>query len=55
MGCYGGPVETPNIGRMAASGVRFTQWHTTAARTGSRSRQPYLDLEREAEAMLARE
>src|SRR5438874_4291277 len=30
IGCYGGPVETPNIDRIAASGVRYTQWHTTA-------------------------
>jgi len=28
MGCYGGPVETPNIDRIAASGVRFTQSRT---------------------------
>ena len=41
MSCYGGPIETPNIDRIAASGVRFTR--------------PYLDLERQAEAMLARE
>jgi hypothetical protein len=31
MSCYGGPVETPNIDRIAAAGVRFTQWHTTGA------------------------
>src|SRR5436305_2878475 len=30
MGCYGGPIETPNIDRIAAQGVRYTQWHTTA-------------------------
>jgi hypothetical protein len=30
MGCYGGPIETPNIDRLAADGVRYTQWHTTA-------------------------
>ena len=30
MRCYGGPIETPNIDRIAAAGVRFTQWHTTA-------------------------
>ena len=24
MNCYGGPVETPNIDRIAAAGVRFT-------------------------------
>jgi arylsulfatase A-like enzyme len=30
MSCYGGPIETPNIDRIAAEGVRYTQWHTTA-------------------------
>src|SRR5215210_3952249 len=30
MACYGGPVETPNIDRIANEGVRYTQWHTTA-------------------------
>jgi arylsulfatase A-like enzyme len=30
MSCYGGPIETPNIDRIAANGVRFAQWHTTA-------------------------
>jgi Sulfatase len=30
MNCYGGPIETPNIDRIAAAGVRYTQWHTTA-------------------------
>jgi Sulfatase len=25
MSCYGGPIETPNIDRLAAHGVRFTQ------------------------------
>jgi arylsulfatase A-like enzyme len=37
MGCYGGPIETPNIDRIAASGVRFTQWHTTALCSPTRS------------------
>jgi len=35
--CYGGPVETPNIDRVAAAGVRFTQWHTTALCSPTRS------------------
>jgi arylsulfatase len=30
MGCYGGPIETPNIDRIAQNGVRYSQWHTTA-------------------------
>jgi arylsulfatase A-like enzyme len=37
MRCYGGPIETPNIDRIAGSGVRFTQWHTTALCSPSRS------------------
>jgi len=37
MSCYGGPVETPNIDRIAADGVRYTQWHTTALCSPSRS------------------
>jgi arylsulfatase A-like enzyme len=37
MGCYGGPVETPNIDRIAADGVRYTQWHTTALCSPTRS------------------
>ena len=37
MDCYGGPIETPNIGRIAADGVRFTQWHTTALCSPTRS------------------
>ena len=27
-GCYGGEIETPNIDKIAAEGVRFTQFHT---------------------------
>ena len=37
IGCYGGPVDTPNIDRIAASGVRYTQWHTTALCSPTRS------------------
>jgi arylsulfatase A-like enzyme len=37
MGCYGGPVETPNIERVANAGVRYTQWHTTALCSPTRS------------------
>ncbi len=37
MGCYGGPIETPNIDRIAASGVRYTQFHTTALCSPTRS------------------
>jgi arylsulfatase A-like enzyme len=37
MSCYGGPIQTPNIDRIAAAGVRFTQWHTTALCSPTRS------------------
>ena len=37
MSCYGGPIETPNIERIAADGVRYTQWHTTALCSPTRS------------------
>jgi len=30
MDCFGGPVETPNMGRIAAAGVRYGNFHTTA-------------------------
>jgi arylsulfatase A-like enzyme len=30
MSCYAGPIETPNIDRIAAGGIQYTQWHTTA-------------------------
>ena len=37
IGCYGGPVETPNIDRIADEGLRYTQWHTTALCSPTRS------------------
>jgi arylsulfatase len=37
MSCYGGPIETPNIDRIAATGIRYTQWHTTALCSPTRS------------------
>jgi len=37
MSCYGGPIETPNIERIAAEGIRYTQWHTTALCSPTRS------------------
>ncbi len=30
LGCFGGPIETPNIDKLAASGLRYTNFHTTA-------------------------
>jgi arylsulfatase A-like enzyme len=29
-GCYGSPIRTPNIDRLAAQGLRYTGFHTTA-------------------------
>ena len=37
MSCYGGPIATPNIDRIAGDGVRYTQWHTTALCSPTRS------------------
>ena len=37
MGCYGGPIDTPNIDRIVAKGVRYTQFHTTALCSPTRS------------------
>jgi arylsulfatase len=37
MQCYGGPIPTPNIDRIAADGVRYTQFHTTALCSPTRS------------------
>jgi len=37
MSCYGGPIETPNIDRIANEGVRYTQFHTTALCSPTRS------------------
>lgn len=30
IGCYGGEIDTPNIDRLAANGIRFTQFYNTA-------------------------
>ena len=37
MSCYGGPIETPNIDRIVEAGVRYTQFHTTALCSPTRS------------------
>lgn len=29
LGCYGGEIETPNLDRLAAGGLRFTQFYNT--------------------------
>jgi arylsulfatase A-like enzyme len=36
-GCYGSTIETPNIDRLAAGGLRFTGFHTTALCSPSRA------------------
>jgi arylsulfatase len=30
LGCYGGEIKTPNLDRLAAGGLRFTQFYNTA-------------------------
>ena len=30
LGCYGGEIATPNLDRLAADGLRFTQFYNTA-------------------------
>ena len=30
IGCYGSEIETPNLDRLAAGGLRFTQFYNTA-------------------------
>jgi hypothetical protein len=37
MSCYGGPIKTPNIDKIAGDGLRYTQWHTTALCSPTRS------------------
>jgi len=37
LGCYGSPIETPNLDRLAANGLRYTNMHTTALCSPTRS------------------
>ena len=37
MSPYGGPIETPNLDRIVSAGVRYTQFHTTALCSPTRS------------------
>jgi arylsulfatase A-like enzyme len=37
LGCYGSPIETPHLDALAAGGLRFTNMHTTALCSPSRS------------------
>jgi arylsulfatase len=36
-GCYGSEISTPNIDRVAARGIRYTHFHTTAVCSASRA------------------
>ena len=37
LGCYGSTIETPNIDALAADGLRYTGFHTTAVCSASRA------------------
>jgi arylsulfatase A-like enzyme len=37
LGCYGSPIETPNLDGIAANGLRYSNMHTTALCSPSRS------------------
>ncbi len=37
IGCYGGEIETPNLDRLAAGGIRFTDFHNNAKCTETRA------------------
>ena len=30
LGCYGGEIQTPNLDRLAANGLRYTQFYNTS-------------------------
>ena len=36
LGCYGGPIQTPNIDKLAGRGLRYSNFHTTALCSPSR-------------------
>jgi arylsulfatase len=36
LGCYGGPIQTPNLDKLAAAGLRYNNFHTTALCSPSR-------------------
>ena len=37
LGCYGSPINTPNLNALAADGLRYNNMHTTALCSPSRS------------------
>ena len=39
LSCFGGPIEAPHIGSLAAGGLRYNNFHTTALCSPSRDRK----------------
>jgi arylsulfatase A-like enzyme len=37
LSCYGAPIDTPNMDKLAANGLRYNNWHTTALCSPSRA------------------
>src|SRR5262249_18924011 len=37
LGCYGSPIHTPNLNRLAKNGLRYSNMHTTALCSPTRS------------------
>ena len=37
LGCYGSPIHTPNIDRLAKNGLRYNNFHTTAICSATRA------------------
>ncbi len=42
IGCYGGEIDTPNLDRLAANGIRYSQFYNTARCSPSRASLLYL-------------
>src|SRR6266480_4013259 len=40
LGCYGSPIETPNLDSLAEGGLRYTNMHTTALCSPTRASSP---------------
>ena len=53
LGCFGGEISTPNLDRLAKSGIRFTQFHNTAKITISHTANYFtLSLQDHSKAVL---
>lgn len=37
LGCYGSPIHTPNLDRLASNGIRYNNFHTTAVCSATRA------------------